>query len=254
MSNIFFKFRNPFDFSPHKFDIGRALFHNRAQANNFFILKIYELDEKQYPDFYQHHLSHYLLTHPDGERIFFDHICDVVNNRIKYFKRQDPGSRSYRSGLEPARRLEAFHAFVRTLDRWYKFDTMDKVFREKLVEIGELKVKILELEKKLAEKRKYQASEKIVITNDSMQTFIDLMLQLQEITLPDGKRLLSAQAQSPWYKMLAGYFKHGDQDIPIDTARNYFPADKNDKPLKYLKILEEKKLFRIVRTNINEPL
>jgi hypothetical protein len=33
--NNLFKFRNPFDFSPHQYDIGRPLFSNRKLEDNF---------------------------------------------------------------------------------------------------------------------------------------------------------------------------------------------------------------------------
>jgi hypothetical protein len=46
--------------------------------------------------------------------------------------------------------------------------------------------------------------------------------------------------------MIAKYFKHGDKDISIDTAHNYFPANKDDKPAKYINIDKDDKLFKIV--------
>jgi len=65
--------------------------------------------------------------------------------------------------------------------------------------------------------------------------------------LPNDNKLTRSQAQSPWYKMIAKYFMHGEKDISIDTARNYFPAQKNDKPAKFIEIPEKDKLFKIVR-------
>ena len=69
--------------------------------------------------------------------------------------------------------------------------------------------------------------------------------QLQDLMFHNGNKLVHSQAQSPWYKMIARYFMHGDKDISIDTARNYFPDQKDDKPAKFIEIAEKDKLFRI---------
>ena len=63
----------------------------------------------------------------------------------------------------------------------------------------------------------------------------------------DINKLSRSQTQSPWYKMIAKYFLHGDKEISIDTARNYFPAKKGEKPAKFIEIAEKDKLFKIVR-------
>ena len=80
-----------------------------------------------------------------------------------------------------------------------------------------------------------------------MPAFMDLIQQIQDLTLPNDNKLARSQAQSPWYKMIAKYFMHGEKDISIDTARNYFPAQKGDKPAKFIEITEKDKLFKIIR-------
>jgi hypothetical protein len=75
----------------------------------------------------------------------------------------------------------------------------------------------------LKQAREFDANEKIVITNGYIAAFMDLIEQLQALSLGD-KKLATSQGQSPWYKMIAKYFMHGDKPISIDTARNYFPA------------------------------
>jgi len=51
--------------------------------------------------------------------------------------------------------------------------------------------------------------------------------------------------------LIAKYFQHGENEIPIDTARNYFPAQKQDKPAKFIAIAEKDKLFKIVLRDQN---
>lgn len=45
--------------------------------------------------------------------------------------------------------------------------------------------------------------------------------------------------------MIAKYFLHGENEIPIDTARNYFAARKGVKPAKFIEIADKDKLFII---------
>jgi hypothetical protein len=240
----YFKFRNRFNFSPHQYDIGRALFQNRSLEDNFFLLKIYEIGAFDYSQFYDYQLGFYLESNPEKEEAFFNHVHDIVTNRIRHFKHQDPFSAKYASGLEQTRKLDAFLEFLKTIDQWHKVEPLELVIGEKDKIIDRLKERIAELEAQVKQAREFDASEKIVITNGYIAAFMDLMNQLQNLK-QDDKKLLSTQGQSPWYKMIAKYFMHGDKPISIDTAKNYFPANKTDKPSKYINIAEEDKLFRI---------
>ncbi|MES2064633.1 MAG: hypothetical protein V4456_22130 [Bacteroidota bacterium] len=245
IKNNYFKFRKPFDFSPHRYDIGRPLFSNRKLEDNFFLLKIYEIDGTEYGMFYDYHLGFYLQANPGKEEVFVNHVCDIVISRIQHFKRQDPFSSKYASGLEQTRKLEEFLGFLKTSDRWHKVEPLESVIGEKDKLIDQLQERVAELELLLKQAREFDANEKIVITNGYIAAFMDLIEQVQSLSLGD-KKLATSQAQSPWYKMIAKYFMHGDKPISIDTAKNYFPANKKDKPSKYLNIAEEDKLFKIV--------
>ena len=243
--NNYFKFRGRFDFSPHRYDIGRPLFSNRKLEDNFFLLKIYEIDETEYGLFYNYQLGFYLKANLGKEELFFNHVYDIVISRIQHFKRQDPFSSKYASGIEQTRKLEAFVEFLKTIDRWHKVEPLESVISEKDRLIDQLKERVAELELQLKQAREFDANEKIVITNGYIAAFMDLIKQLQALSLGD-KKLATPQGQSPWYKMIAKYFMHGDKPISINTARNYYPAQKGEKPSKYINIEEEDKLFKIV--------
>jgi len=243
--NNYFKFRGRFDFSPNRYDVGRPVFRNRKLEDNFFLLKIYEIVESDYGLYYEYHLEFYLKANSGKEEGFFNHVYDIVTSRIRHFKRQDPFSAKYASGIEQTRKLEAFLEFLKSIDRWHKTEPLESVIGEKDKLIDQLKARVAELELLLKQAREFDANEKIVITNGYIAAFMDLMEQLQGLSLGD-KKLATSQGQSPWYKMIAKYFMHGDKPISIDTAKNYFPANKKDKPSKYLNIAEEDKLFKII--------
>ncbi|MEO7211748.1 hypothetical protein [Mucilaginibacter sp.] len=244
--NNYFKFRTRFDFSPHQYDIGRPLFSNRKLEDNFFLLKIYEIDGTEYGLFYDYQLGFYLRANPGKEETFFNHVFEIVINRIRHFKHQDPFSAKYAAGLEQTHKLESFLEFLKTIDQWHKVEPLESVIGEKDKLIAQLKQRIAELESQLKQAREFDANEKVVITNSYIAAFMDLMNQLQGLT-SENTKLVNTQGQSPWYKMIAKYFMHGDKPISIDTAKNYFPANKTDKPSKYINIPEEDKLFQIVR-------
>lgn len=229
--------------------IGRPIFHNKNLEDNFFVLKIYNLDSAEYDAFYQYHLTHYLKANPAQEEKFFKHVYDVVINRIKHFKRQDPFSSKYAVGLENSRKLEEFLDYVKTIDRWHKTEPIESVIGDKDNQIDRLKQRIAELESQLKEANKYDAAEKIVIDKGGIPAFMDLVHKIQDLALPNGNKLTRSQTQSPWYKMIAKYFIHGDKEISINTARNYFPAQKDDKSAKFIEIAEKDKLFKIVSKN-----
>jgi hypothetical protein len=146
-----------------------------------------------------------------------------------------------------ARKLEAFLTFLKTNDKWHKSATLELVIAEKDQLIDQLREKVAVLETKLQEAKEYEASEKVVITNGYFATFMDLVNQIQDLTVSDMTKFVRSQGQSPWYKMIARYFQHGDKPIPIDTAHNYLPPRNKPKPSKYTDIDEKDKLFKIVR-------
>lgn len=243
----YFRFRNRFDFSPNRFEIGNPIIQNKVQADNFFLKKLYDLSENEFEEYYKFHLYYFLESHPNQEEAFFKHAHDIVLNRIKHFKRLDPFSKKYQRGLGPTRKLEAFLDNLKTIDRWHKMEPLESVIGDKDNQIDKLRHRITELESQLKEATKYDVPEKVVIDKGYFSAFIDLFEQIQELTAPNGNKLARSQTQSPWYKMIAKYFVHGDKEISIDTVRNYFPAKKDDKPAKFIEIAEKDKLFKIVR-------
>jgi len=247
MQTHYFKFRHRFNFTPHRYEVGNPIFQNKALADNFFLLKIYRFTEADFEPYYNFHLKSYLEKHPSGKEAFFHHVSDIINTRIDYFNRQNPFSSNYASNTTNAMKLQSFLSFMKTIDCWHRLDAFESVIAEKDREIDKLNAEVVELNMLLKEATKYDVSEKVNITKGNIAAFIHLIKQISELITPECGRLVSSQTQAPWYKMIAKYFKHGDKDISIDTARNYFPAQKDNKPAKFIEIAERDKLYRIVR-------
>lgn len=64
---VYFKLRGRFNFSPHPYEIGRPIIQNNAFADNYFCLKLYELNASEYDEFYTYQLNHFLKNNPPGE-------------------------------------------------------------------------------------------------------------------------------------------------------------------------------------------
>lgn len=245
MCKTYFKLRHPFNFSPHKFELGRPFIFNKSYSDNFFFLKLYELYEEEYLTFYQYHLAHFLNENAGEEKEFFSYVYELTTIRINYYKQQTPfGSRHVLNKVS-LNKCNQFLVFMRTIDQWNHHKSLEILLAEKEEQIKNLKTQIENLETQIKELSHYESAEKISIIEAKLATVIDLFRQIQELTLTDDRKLFRSQTQSPWYKMLSKYFLHGEKEIPINTARNYFPANKNTKLIKGSDVAVEDKIFKI---------
>ncbi|WPV00724.1 hypothetical protein SNE26_02950 [Mucilaginibacter sp. cycad4] len=246
-SDTYFKFRSRFELFPHRYDIGWLIFTDRIFALNFFLDKIYRIRDNEYALFYNYQLDYYLEGNPSQEEAFFEHVYDIITSRIKYYKGLKPSGSTYAKGLIFTAKLEVFLAFLKTIDQWHKTQPLESVITDKNKLIDQLETRIKELESQVKEAAKYEAGEKIVISKGGLPVFIDLVNQMRTLILPNDNKLVNSQTESPWYKLIAKNFVHGDKPISIDTAHNYFPADKDNPPPKYTIISEKDKLFKIIQ-------
>lgn len=248
MTERFFKFRRRFDFSPHPYEIGYPIIHNRKLEDNFFALKIYSLPQEEYKAFYNFHLNYYLLKNPNGHERFFRKVNKSIKRRIKFYSAKNPFEWRYEVHLKDMDKLDAFSEFLNTIDEWNVNSSTEKMLSQKDAEIVLLKDKVADLQKQLNTLMHYEASEKIVINNGNLAAFMDLMRQFQKLILPSGNRLMTTQGHSPWYKMVAKNFVHGDKAIPLATAQNYFSSEGSSK---YIFIADKDKVFNIIT---NKPI
>jgi len=243
MRERFFKFRRRFDFSPHPYEIGNPIFPNKKLADNFFALKLYSLPDGEYHAFYNFHLDHYLQRNPGGKEAFFRKVNSSIQRRIAFYSVKDPFKKVYEIHSANLDKLESFQKFLNRIDEWNVNTSTEKILREKDAEIALLKNKLADLQERFDKVLQYEASEKIVINSGSIAAFMDLMRQLRKQVLPNGKRLVVTQGHSPWYKMIAKNFVHGDKPIPLATAQNYFSPEDSSK---HIFISDQDKAFDIV--------
>lgn len=243
MTERFFKFRRRFDFSPHPYEVGNPIFSNRKLEDNFFALKLYSLSEGEYKAFYDFHLNHYLVRNPDGREGFFRKVNRSIQRRITFYSGKNPFKSEYEIHSANLDKLEAFQGLLNTIDEWNVNTSTEKMLSQRDAEIAQLKSKLADLQAQLDEILQYEASEKIVINSGNLAAFMDVMRQLRKQVLPNGKRLVVTQGHSPWYKMIAKNFVHGDKPISLATAQNYFSPEDSSK---HIFISDEDKAFDIV--------
>lgn len=243
MTEGFYKFRRRFDFSPHPYEIGNPIFSNRKLEDNFFALKLYSLPDGEYRAFYDFHLDHYLLRNPDGREEFFRKVNRSIQRRITFYSAKNPFKPEYEIHSANMDKLEAFKGFLNTIDEWDINTSTEKMLSQKDAEIAQLTSNLADLQARLDDILQYEANEKIAINSGDLAAFMDLMRQLQKLTMPGGRRLLKTQGYSPWYKMIAKNFVHGDKPIPLATAQNYFSSEDSSK---YIFISDKDRAFNIV--------
>ncbi|TCD12990.1 hypothetical protein EZ449_02785 [Pedobacter frigidisoli] len=243
MTERFFKFRGRFDFSPHPYEIGNPIFSNRKLEDNFFALKLYSLPDGEYRAFYDFHMAYYLLRNPNGKEAFFRKVNRSIQRRITFYSAKDPFKNVYEIHSANLDKLEAFQKFLNSIDEWNVNTSVEKMLSQRDAEIGFLKGNLADLQARLDELLQYEASEKIVINSGNIAAFMDVMRQIRKLVLPNGKRLVTTQGHSPWYKMIAKNFVHGEKPIALAAAQNYFSSEDSSK---YIFIADKDRAFDIV--------
>lgn len=246
MPNKYFKPHEPFDRHPNKYDIGVLVGLKKGYEDNLFIKKLFTLPEQEYPDYYQYHLSYFLGKEPQGEQEFFSFVWQIVLRRIKYLEIKDPFNSSHALDMEILEKLLQFQKYLRSIDLWNTQKTLPEIIAEQQDEIGKQQEQITNLKTELKAAKKLETGDYINIADGYLLSFLDICLQIQDTVLPEnGKELAFSQTQIVWCKMIAKFFKEGNNEINLETIRRYFPVDRDDPGSKYAKIPPQLKLFQL---------
>lgn len=247
MPNRYFKARQPFDFHPHKYDIGILTGLKRGYEDNLFIRKLMDLPESEYPLYYRHHLKYFLSKEPDGEQEFFTFVWQIVQRRIKFIEQKDPFHSSHARDVELIAILTSFQKYLRSIDKWDTEKTLPEIIAEQYEQIQRQSQEITALKEELKEARKLETKEVINIPEGYVLTFVDLCQKMRGLILPEeGKELVFSQTEAVWTKMISKYFREGGKEIKHQTIRRYFPADHKNPGGKYAAVPGKHQLFDIV--------
>lgn len=246
MPNKYFKPHKPFDRNSHKYDVGVFVGLKKGYEDNLFIKKMLELPELEYGDYYQYHLAYFLDKEPQGEHEFYTFVWQVVLRRMRYTETKDPFRSGHALDTEVLDKLTRFQKYLRSIDRWHTDKTLPEIIADQHEEIKRQGAEIRALEDQLKEARKLETKEFINIPEGYLLTVVDLCLKMQKTLLPDGRNeLVFAQKQIVWSKMIAKYFREGDEEISVETVRRYFPADPDRPGKKHAVIPPQLRLYEI---------
>ena len=245
MKITYFKPRKHLDVSPHPYDIGNLLGSWQKYQDNHFLNKVYEVKESEFEVFYKYHLSHTIEKNICNEEVFFVKVSGIVENRINRLKGEDPFSYYHDRHIFRIEKLQQFQKYLNGIDKW-NARPANIIIAEKEESIQKQNMEIEKLQARLDELKVYEVSQKIWIKEGHLITVIDLFKQIEKLEVPGGGNLLKYDHQVAYPRMISKYFAHGCNDIPVETARNYYVSKKENEPVKGTSIQSERRLFEIV--------
>ncbi|TCC96784.1 hypothetical protein [Pedobacter psychroterrae] len=245
MKISYFKPRKPFSFASHQYELGTFMGLWHSHDDNHFLLKIYKIDEKEFVDYYNHHLNHALENKLAIEEDFFRHVWQIVQNRIRHFEMQNPFSSNHAFHRQSTEKLLQFQKHLQSIDKW-NARPPQLVIAEKEELIIQQRQEIDELKEKINQFNQFEVAQKIRIEEEHLATLVDLIKQIRELKLPSGRLLLRCDNKSPYSKMISKYFSIGGKDIPTETTRNYFVEKKGDVATKGTAVKSDQQLFKII--------
>lgn len=224
MRTKYFKPRKFFDFSPHPYDIGNPVGFWHKYEDNHFLNKIYFINKVEFSEYYDYHLNYALSVTTCTEKQFFFRVWGIIEDRIKLLKAEDPYSRYHDRYMLRIDILQQFQQYLNGIDQWNSRPS-DIILAEKQEVIQTQKNEIEKLKKRVNELEIYEVTQKIRIEENHLPVLADLIQQMRALELPSGRKLLKSDHKSPFYMMISKYFSDGGDDIPIQTARNYFKGN-----------------------------
>lgn len=192
----YFKSRKTFDFRPHPFELGNILGLKKGYEDNHFLLKVYNLDDGSFYDYYVYHLQYYLSLKNSSEKDFFSHAWQITFSRIAHFERKNLFSAKHSLDTSNIRKLRELRIFLAPLDNW-NIRPNDMLIKEKEKQIEGLRVELEILSTKLSDLEKYEVSVKPMVQGEYLPTFIDLLQQMRNVTLRMGGSYCPVIMKSP---------------------------------------------------------
>lgn len=247
MSVTYFRPHGRFDFAQDTLDLGNPLSWDRAQFLKHFFKRVFAISADRIEEFYQHHLAYYLANHTDGtEEIFFKYFWSLIERQLNVLLGKDVYDKNHLRNEREIARLQKFTELLISLDRWSFHKSNDAVIAQQDSKIHSLEQQVMQLKADLKKATTLETEDYINIRAGWAHTLFDIILQLQDIELPDGNTLLYPATQIVWRRMICKYFRDGGNEINFNSIHRYFPTDKRNLGRKYVEIADKDKVFKLV--------
>jgi hypothetical protein len=249
MSLTYFKPRERFDFDQDTLDIGNPLSWDRSQFLKHFFKRVFAIPEERIAEFYQRHLAYYLANHADGtDEIFFKYFWSLIERQLNVLLDKDIYDKNHLRNEREIERLRKFTEALIPLDQWNFHKSNDAVIAQQDSKIHVLEQQVIQLKADLKKATTLETEDYINIRAGYAHTLFDIILQLQDIKLPNNDSLLYPATQIVWRRMICKYFREGNNEINFNSIHRYFPLDKENMGRKYVKIADKDKVFKLVLT------
>ncbi|WP_116789176.1 hypothetical protein [Flavobacterium psychrotrophum] len=248
MKDTYFKIRRPFTRRQHRYDIGSPVGFWNLYDDNHFLARLYQIGNDEQEAFYEYHLQYATGNGKCTESEFYAHVREIVADHIEALRKESPFSKNHGRNRANLKMLRIFRDYLISINTYRYLDPIDITITRYNSEINELKKQVAQKEQLLKEMKAFETDQKIRITKGYLYTVVDLIQQLPDLRIPDGKdmRLVRSSNEMVWVKMISRYFQHGDEDISQQTLRSYFPADKKNPGTKYRPVQDKHKIYHIV--------
>lgn len=210
-------------------DIGNPITWSRSHFLKHLFKRIFALPSLRFQEFYQHHLDYYLKTVDNStEEFFFKNFFDTVDRQLKVLNGRDVYAKNHIKTQRELIHLERLRNLLISLDKWNIHKSFDDVVAKQESDILILRQQMETLKAELKKATVLEITQFIDIPKGGFLSFVDLIIQMQEVKLPSGKELVFAEFQIVWVKMICKYFREDHEEIDFERVRRYFPKDRRN--------------------------
>ena len=132
----YFKLRKRWRTRKHKFHIGPLFNMNPIHISGYFVMRIFNITQREYLPFYLFHLKHYLANYPDGkEEAFLATVLEIIDKDRKsretlYYYNTRSKTRIYK--------LSKFREALKAIDQWGLTLTDEERLRQSVSYVQEI--------------------------------------------------------------------------------------------------------------------
>lgn len=246
MSIIYFKQRDRFNFSADTLDIGNPITWSRSHFLKHLFKRIFAIPQARFEEFYLHHRDYYLKSIDNSnEELFFKNFFETIDKQLKVLNGRDVYAENHVKTQRELVHLEKLKNLLISFDKWNVHKSYDSIVAKQESDIYALRQQIETLKIELKKATALETTQFIDIPKGGFLSFVDLIIQIQNLKLPFGKELVFAEFQIVWVKMICKYFREDHKEIDFDRVRRYFPKDRRNPGNRSSSVPSDQHLFEI---------